>query len=197
MRKSMLVVLLLAMVLISSPAMAADVPPWKGWDGSFTMSGTNEQTLTDPSPAFTRQIKKGPSKLTGTVSTPLDYELSGCHLILNGTYADGTEVEFCVEYAKANHTVPVKGTTKYHIVGTGWFRSYPPETDPDAGNTYWGILSVDLTGVVNNAAGTMTMAGKITTGFIKNITDGDVEQYYNGNGKIVSGTINASLLPTP
>jgi len=42
----------------------------------------------------------------------------------------------------------------------------------------------------------MTMAGMLTMGFIKNITGGNVEQYYNGNGKIVSGTIKAGLLPT-
>ena len=173
------------------------IPPWRGWDGNFTMGATFEETLQNPNANYTRLIKKGTSKMTGTVSTPFNFVPGGCQLIFNGTYGDGTEVELCVEYVKANHTVPVKGLIKYHLVGTGWFKSYPPDTNPDAGSIYWGIVSVDLTGAVNNATGTMWMGGKLTTAFIKNITGGNVEQYYNGNGKIVSGTIKgAVLLPT-
>ena len=168
----MLVVLSLAMVLVSSPVMAGDAPPWRGWDGNFTLVGTNEETLQNPNKSFTRLIKKGSSKMTGTVSTPLDYEVDGCQVIFNGTYVNGTEVELCVEYVKANHTVPVRGAIKYHLVGIGWYKSYPTDTDPDAGSIYWGIASVDLTGVVNNATGKMTMGGEITAGFIKNITGG-------------------------
>ena len=54
-------------------------------------------------------------------------------------------------------------------------------------------LSATFTLTIINGKNGLTRASSATT---KNITGGNVEQYYNGNGKIVSGTIKAGLLPT-